>query len=69
MEICAPEAFPVRSTARQFRRYVDIWERTEWKALAKTALDSLGNNKPGATGLEDSAEETGGEKDTEKKGC
>lgn len=68
MEICAPEAFPVRSTARQFRRYVDIWKRKEWTALAQTALDFLGNNKPGATGLEDSAEETGGEKDTEKKG-
>ncbi len=37
------DAFPVFSTRRQFRRYVDDWPRQEWKDLAKAALEALGD--------------------------
>ena len=43
LEICGPNTFPVQSTERQFRRYIDIWRREEWGELAQAALTALGN--------------------------
>lgn len=50
LEICGPEAFAAQSTVRQFRRYVDIWQRTEWDDLARAALAAFGadNESSGA---------------------
>src|SRR4029453_9107585 len=42
------DAFPVFSTRRQFRRYVDDWPRQEWKDLAKAALEARGDGPSGA---------------------
>ncbi|MBU0944832.1 MAG: CHAT domain-containing protein [Proteobacteria bacterium] len=42
MEIYGPQDFPVQSTVRQFRRYVDIWKQNKWDELARTALTALG---------------------------
>lgn len=41
LEICAPDAFPVQSTLRQFQRYIDIWKSPKWDALAKAARAAL----------------------------
>jgi hypothetical protein len=35
------DSFPVLSTQRQFRRYVDHWSRTQWEELAQAALVTL----------------------------
>ncbi|MGR9037139.1 MAG: CHAT domain-containing protein [Gammaproteobacteria bacterium] len=42
-ELLGPDAFPVVSTKRQFRRYLTYWGRPEWKDLAKEALKALGD--------------------------
>ena len=47
-EICqlsAQDPFPVFSTRRQFRRYIDHWPREEWKELAQAALEVLDRAK------------------------
>lgn len=49
VEICDPDAFPIRSTTRQFLRYANIWPRKEWEDLARAALDSLGYTEPNET--------------------
>ena len=35
------DSFPVMSTTRQFRRYLDHWPRDQWKDLAQAAVDTL----------------------------
>ena len=40
-EICTTDLFPVKSTKRQFRRYVEIWDREEWRELAQAGIDTL----------------------------
>jgi hypothetical protein len=40
-ELSAQDPFPVSSTQRQFRRYIDYWSRDQWLGLAQTALDVL----------------------------
>ena len=42
IELKGEESFHVRSTARQFKRYIDFWPA--FSALAKIALDALGEN-------------------------
>jgi hypothetical protein len=39
-ELCS-EAFPIISTQRQFRRYLNDWSTPLWNSLAQVALDSL----------------------------
>jgi hypothetical protein len=39
-ELCS-EAFPIISTQRQFRRYLNDWSTPLWNSLAQAALDSL----------------------------
>jgi len=41
--LLGPDAFPVLSTQRQFRRYLEYWRREQWDGLARTALLSLGD--------------------------
>jgi len=41
-EFFGPNAFPVFSTRRQFRRYLTYWGRPEWNDLAEEALKALG---------------------------
>lgn len=40
-ELSSQDTFPVSSTKRQFRRYIDHWSRDQWKDLAQAALDTL----------------------------
>jgi hypothetical protein len=40
--------FPVFSTRRQFKRYVDCWYRPEWNDLAAAAVDALSKAEAGA---------------------
>ncbi|MDV6344189.1 CHAT domain-containing protein [Nitrosomonas sp. Is37] len=40
--LLGPDAFPLLSTQRQFRRYTKYWDRKEWKDLANVALETLG---------------------------
>jgi hypothetical protein len=43
-EICnlsRGDVFPVMSTQRQFRRYLDHWPRDKWNELAQAALNAL----------------------------
>jgi hypothetical protein len=44
LETCGPQEFPVQSTVRQFRRYVDIWKQNEWDDFARAALAALGDS-------------------------
>jgi hypothetical protein len=47
-EICqssAQDSFPVFSTRRQFRRYIDHWSRKPWNDLAQAALEVLDRAK------------------------
>jgi hypothetical protein len=44
-ELSAQNPFPVSSTQRQFRRYIDHWSREQWQALAQTALEVLDRGK------------------------
>jgi hypothetical protein len=47
-EICqlsAQDPFPVFSTRRQFRRYIDHWPRELWNGLAQAALEVLDRAK------------------------
>ncbi|HYE35869.1 CHAT domain-containing protein [Methylocaldum sp.] len=41
--LLGPGAFPILSTQRQFRRYLEYWQREQWDELAKTALLALGD--------------------------
>jgi CHAT domain len=40
-QLFGPEAFPILSTRRQFKRYIECWQREEWQELAKVALETL----------------------------
>ena len=40
-ELSIENSFPIFSTQRQFRRYIDHWPRNQWNDLAKAALDEL----------------------------
>jgi hypothetical protein len=40
------ESFPVLSTARQFRRYLDCWKRDAWQDLAEAAVAALEEAAP-----------------------
>ncbi len=44
--LMGPDSFHVQSTERQFRRYLDWWDRQEWRELAQRALEAL---RPAAT--------------------
>ena len=47
-EICqlsGQDPFPVFSTRRQFRRYIDDWPRELWNGLAQAALEVLDRAK------------------------
>ena len=35
------DPFPMMSTQRQFRRYIQYWNRNEWAGLARAALTAL----------------------------
>ncbi|MBP1153080.1 CHAT domain-containing protein [Methylocaldum sp. RMAD-M] len=41
--LLGPDAFPILSTQRQFRRYLEYWQRDQWNELARTALSALGD--------------------------
>ncbi|MCF6158006.1 MAG: CHAT domain-containing protein [wastewater metagenome] len=43
LSLLSPDAFPILSTRRQFRRYLEYWQREQWNKLAKTALSALGD--------------------------
>jgi len=43
LALLGPDAFPILSTRRQFRRYLEYWQREQWDGLARTALLSLGD--------------------------
>jgi CHAT domain len=40
-EVTSADPFPVFSTRRQFKRYVDAWPRSEWDRLAAAAVQAL----------------------------
>jgi hypothetical protein len=42
-EVTGLDMFPVYSTRRQFKRYVDFWPREEWNDLAAAAIGALGD--------------------------
>jgi hypothetical protein len=44
LHLLGADAFPVLSTQRQFRRYLEYWARDHWNDLAKVALAALGDN-------------------------
>ncbi|MGX2041879.1 CHAT domain-containing protein [Methylocaldum sp. MU1018] len=44
--LLGPGAFPILSTRRQFRRYLEYWQREQWDDLARTALLALGDESP-----------------------
>jgi hypothetical protein len=39
------DEFPIRSTRRQFRRYLESWKRDEWATLADAALGALSDEE------------------------
>jgi len=41
VELMGPKSFPVESTRRQFKRYVDMWQDPRWTAIAQAAVDAL----------------------------
>jgi len=41
--LVGPDAFPILSTQRQFKRYIKHWNRIEWQDLAYAALVALGD--------------------------
>lgn len=45
-EIVAADTFPLFSTKRQFRRYLNYWRNPLWDDLAREALKSLGDKVP-----------------------
>lgn len=47
--LLGPDAFPLFSTQRQFRRYIRYWGREEWNELAAIALEALGGKLTEAT--------------------
>lgn len=44
-DIAGGDSFPVFSTCRQFKRYLDPWKREEWQDLAQAAVTALGEAK------------------------
>ncbi|MEC4748877.1 CHAT domain-containing protein [Methylomicrobium sp. Wu6] len=42
--LMGPDAFPIFSTRRQFRRYIRHWPRDQWNEIPQAALQALGNN-------------------------
>jgi hypothetical protein len=40
-KLCGQDRFPIFSTQRQFRRYIQYWNRNEWAGLARAALKAL----------------------------
>jgi hypothetical protein len=42
-ELADNDPFPIFSTRRQFRRYLNYWRRPEWEELAREALRALGD--------------------------
>lgn len=48
-DLVPPKSFPIFSTLRQFKRYVDHWPREDWNGLAWRAIKALsGDVSPGA---------------------
>jgi hypothetical protein len=47
------DAFPVASTRRQFMRYLRIWPRESWNALAKHAIEALPEGASWVAGAHD----------------
>jgi len=50
-DLAVKDPFPVRSTRRQFQRYLDFWKREEWQELAAAAVEALSQGEPQATGV------------------
>jgi hypothetical protein len=50
-DLSVKDPFPVHSTRRQFRRYLDFWKRDEWQDLAAAAVEALSQGEPKATGV------------------
>ena len=50
LAVRARDTFPVQSTLRQFRRYVNIWVWEGWSALAEAACDTLSDSGAVASG-------------------
>jgi len=46
VDLMGPASFHVHSTRRQFQRYVDVWKRPEWDAIAGAAVVALGPREP-----------------------
>lgn len=44
-ELSTQDPFPVLSTQRQFRRYIEHWPRDQWNDLARAALEVLDHGK------------------------
>jgi len=50
-DLAVKDPFPVRSTRRQFQRYLDFWKRDEWEVLAAAAVEALSQGESQATGV------------------
>ena len=48
LAVCDRDSFPVQSTLRQFRRYLNIWKWEGWSTLAQEACDTLSGNRTAA---------------------
>lgn len=48
-DLSVKDAFPLHSTRRQFQRYLDFWQRNEWRDLAAAAVGALSQGEPQAT--------------------
>lgn len=44
-DLSAAHSFPVLSTQRQFRRYLEHWPRDRWNDLAQSAIDALSRGR------------------------
>jgi hypothetical protein len=49
LESCVDDRFPIQSTERQFRRYIEIWKSPKWEACAKAAINTL-SREPSVVG-------------------
>jgi hypothetical protein len=50
-DLAVKEPFPVRSTLRQFQRYLEFWKRDEWEDLAAAAVGALSQGESQVTGV------------------
>jgi hypothetical protein len=45
-DLSVKDAFPLHSTRRQFQRYLEVWQRNEWRDLAAAAVGALNQGEP-----------------------